>query len=123
MSREKLGGWENVVSIRPGKSERITLQDLEEHLSSMERILKAFDGSEPEANVHTGRFLLREALKNTPIVAVDIPKEMKARLAKLYQDLGHLDQQFHGKSVGQILDEAPALAAYLREHGFGPENA
>ncbi len=122
MSRQKLGGLENVVSIRPGVDERTTLQDFEEHLNSMERILKAFDGSEPEANVHTGRSLLREALKHTPIVAAAIPDAMKDRLAKLYQDLGALDQQLQGKSIAQVLEEDPALAKYLREHGFGPEN-
>lgn len=122
MSRQKLGGLENVVSIRHGVSERTTLRDFEEHLNSMEQILKAFDGSEPEANVHTGRYLLREALKNTPIVAAEIPDTLKDRLAKLYQDLGALDQQFQGKSVAQVLEEDPALATYLREHGFGPEN-
>lgn len=122
MTRQKLGGLENVVSIRPGMDERTTLRDFEEHLSSMEQILKVFDGSEPEANIHTGRYLLREALKNTPIVAVEIPSLLKGRLAKLYQDLGALDQQFQGKSVAQVLEEDPALATYLREHGFGPEN-
>ncbi|MFL1449196.1 hypothetical protein ACI77O_12445 [Pseudomonas tritici] len=122
MSRQKLEGLENVVSIRPGVDERTTLQDFEEHLNSMERILEGFDGREPEANVHTGRYLLREALKHTPIIAAAIPDTMKDRLAKLYQDLGALDQQFQGKSVAQVLEEDPALAAYLREHGFGPEN-
>lgn len=39
MTRQKLGGLENVVSIRPGMDERTTLRDFEEHLSSMEQIL------------------------------------------------------------------------------------
>lgn len=110
------------MSIRPGADERATLQDFEEHLNSMEEILKAFDGSEPEANVHTGRYLLKEALKNTPIIADKIPTSLKGRLAKLYQDLGALDQQFQGKSAAQILEEDPALAVYLFENGFGPHN-
>lgn len=122
MSRQKLGGLENVVSIRSGEDERTTLRDFEEHLESMERILKVFDGTDPEASVHTGRYLLREALKNTPIVAAEFPAALKHRLANLYQDLAALDQQFQGMSVTQILNEDPALAAYLREHGFGPEN-
>jgi len=120
VNRQTLGGTENVVSIRPGADERTTLQDFEEHLNSMEEILKAFDGSEPEANVHTGRYLLREGLKNTPIIADEIPRSLKERLAKLYQDLGALDQQFKGKSATQILEEDPALAVYLFENGFGP---
>lgn len=123
MSRQKLGGLEKVVSIRPRVDERTTLRDFEEHLNAMEQILKVFDGSDPEANVHTGRYLLREALKDTPIVAAEFPETLKARLAKLYQDLGALDQQFHEKSVAEILDKDPALAAYLHEHGFGPQNS
>lgn len=122
MSRQKLGGMENVVSIRLGQDERTTLQDFEEHLDSMEQILKVFDGTEPGADVHTGRYLLREALKSTPIVAAEFPDSFKDRLGKLYQDLGALDQKFQGQTVAQILDEAPSLAAYLREQGFGPEN-
>jgi hypothetical protein len=123
MSRQKLGGAENVVSIRPGTDERTTLQDFEEHVHSMEQILPAFDGSEPEADVHTGRYLLKEALKNTPIIiAAEIPRSLKERLAKLYQDLGALDQQFRGKSAAQILEEDPALAKYLFENGFGPDD-
>lgn len=122
MHRHKLGGLENVVSIRPGIDERTSIRDFEEHLSSMERILVAFDGSEPEANIHTGRYLLREALKHTPIIAHAIPETLKARLAKLYQDLGALDQKFQGKTAAELLEEDPSLAAYLKEHGFGPEN-
>jgi len=122
MHRHKLGGLDNVVSIRPGIDERTSVQDFEEHLSSMETILVVFDGSEPEANIHTGRYLLREALKNTPIIAHEIPKALKTRLAKLYQDLGELDQHFQGKTVAELLEEDPALEAYLKERGFGPEN-
>lgn len=122
MHRHKLGGLENVVSIRLSIDERTSVQDFEEHLSSMEKILVAFDGSEPEANIHTGRYLLREALKSTPIIAHAIPEALKARLTKLYQDLGALDQRFQGKTVAELLEEDPALAVYLEERGFGPQN-
>lgn len=88
----------------------------------MEKILEVFDGSDPEASVHTGRYLLREALRNTPIVAVPISVILRDRLSTLYQNMGALDQQFQGKTVAQVLEEDPVLSEYLREHGFGPEN-
>lgn len=121
MSRGHLGGHKNVVSIRPGRDERTTVRDFEEHLDAMEQILKAFDGSEP-ADEHTSRYLLREALKNTPIIAVEIPVSLKDRLKNLYRALGVLDEKYQGKTVIEVLDESPALASYLREHGFGPES-
>ena len=121
MSKQSLGGHKNVVSIRPGVDERTTVRDFEEQLSSMESILKAFDGSQA-ADDHTARYLLREALRNTPIIAAEIPGSLKARLGSLYQALFELDQKYQDKAITQVLDENPALAAYLRDHGFGPEN-
>lgn len=118
--RRHLGGHGNVVSIRPGNDERVTLMDFREHLESMETILPAFDG-EPGGE-HTARYLLREALRNTPIVAAEIPADMKDRLGRLYQQLNDMDQKYKGKGVAQILEEEPELAAYLRKNGFGPQN-
>jgi hypothetical protein len=120
MSRPALGCHKNVVSIRPGYDERITLADLQEHVHSMEGIMDAF--SDEPGGVHTGRYLLKEALKMTPIIAEQVPQELKDRLTRLYQQLGELDQKYQGQSVDQILDKDPRLAAYLRENGFGPEN-
>lgn len=121
MSKQSLGSHKNVFSIRHGVDERTTVRDFEEHLSSMECILKAFDGSQP-ADEHTARYLLREALQNTPIIAAEFPGSLKARLGSLYQALFELDQKYQDKTIAQVLDENPALAAYLRDHGFGPEN-
>lgn len=121
MSRGHLGGHKNVVSIRLGRDERTTVRDFEEHLDAMEQILKAFDGSEP-TDEHTSRYLLREALKNTPIIAVEIPVSLKDRLKNLYRALGVLDEKYQGQTVIEVLDESPALASYLREHGFGPDS-
>lgn len=119
MRRQNLGGEANVVSIRPGNDERTTLRDFQEHIESMERILPAFD-DEPGGE-HIARYLLRGALRNTPIIAVEIPADLKDRLGRLYQQLSDMDQKFKGKSVAQILEETPELAAYLRKNGFGPE--
>lgn len=119
MRRQNLGGEANVVSIRPGNDERTTVRDFQEHIESMERILPAFD-DEPGGE-HTARYLLRGALRNTPIIAVEIPADLKDRLGRLYQQLSDMDQKFKGKSVAQILEETPELAAYLRKNGFGPE--
>lgn len=116
MDKRKLNNQENVYTIRGRSDERRTVRDLEDHIGSMERILETFAGEQP-GDAHSGRYLLREALMETPVISEPTPDALKQRLRKLYELLGEADKPFANKTVRQILAEDPALKAHLDQLG------
>lgn len=82
----------------------------------MERILETFSGDQP-GDAHSGRYLLREALMNTPVISEPTPEALKQRLRKFYEQLGEADKPFANKTVQQILEEDPALKTHLDQLG------